>query len=81
MDTQDKTGAARPVGFVLWFEGVHVFRQLLDVKRLYDDEEGQDLVEYALLVGFIAVASVLAVSALGSSIANLFWSSAAGKLS
>ena len=78
---QGKTGAPRPTGFALRFAGVNVFSRLLDVNCLYDDEEGQDLVEYALLVGFIAVACVLAMGALGGAISNLFWTSATTKLS
>lgn len=35
-------------------------------------EEGASLVEYALLVALIAVACILAITALGTSINNLF---------
>ena len=57
-----------------------MFQRLLAVRRLYEDEEGQDLVEYGLLLGFIALASVVALSALGSAIKGLFWQSVAAKL-
>jgi pilus assembly protein Flp/PilA len=36
------------------------------------NEEGQDLVEYALLVALIALGSVLAVTAAGGQINNIF---------
>ncbi len=78
---QDKTGALRLADFVLLFDEVPVSQRLLDIKYLYDDEEGQDLVEYALLLGAIVLACVVAMGALGSAISNLFWTSAAAKLS
>jgi pilus assembly protein Flp/PilA len=40
--------------------------------RLNREEEGQDLVEYAMLLGLIALACVIAVTALGTSISGLF---------
>jgi pilus assembly protein Flp/PilA len=39
--------------------------------RVVREEEGQDLVEYAILLAFIALACVVAVTALGTSISNL----------
>ncbi|MBA3886605.1 MAG: Flp family type IVb pilin [Acidobacteria bacterium] len=36
--------------------------------RFVREEEGQDLVEYALLLGLIAVVCILAVTALGTAI-------------
>jgi pilus assembly protein Flp/PilA len=36
------------------------------------DEKGQDAAEYALLIGLIALAIVIAVTALGTSIATAF---------
>lgn len=36
------------------------------------DESGQDLAEYAILIGLIALAVVVAVAILGSNIAELF---------
>jgi pilus assembly protein Flp/PilA len=36
------------------------------------DNEGQDLLEYALLVALIALVSVLAVTAAGTSVKNIF---------
>jgi Flp pilus assembly pilin Flp len=37
------------------------------------DEEGQDLVEYALLLSFIAVVSVVAITTLGTKVGSM-WS-------
>ena len=47
---------------------------------LHDDDEGQDLVEYALLLGLIAIVAVLAITSAGTSVNTLF-SSAADKVS
>jgi pilus assembly protein Flp/PilA len=38
----------------------------------WNDTQGQDLVEYALAAGLIAVAAVAAVPALGETVKNLF---------
>ena len=40
--------------------------------RFVRDEEGQDLIEYALLAAFIALAAVLAMTAVGGGINTLF---------
>ena len=40
------------------------------LKRFLADESGASLAEYALLVGLIAVAAVVAVTALGGSISG-----------
>jgi Flp pilus assembly pilin Flp len=52
-------------------------KQLL---RLWREEEGQDLVEYGLLLLFIAMFSIAVVQGLGSIIANVF-SNASSSLS
>lgn len=41
-------------------------------KKMLFNEEGAALVEYALLVGLIAMACVVAIGALGDAIAGLF---------
>ena len=46
-----------------------VFKLLNEVRK---DEEGATMVEYALMVGLIAVVSVLAVTALGVKVNVLF---------
>jgi len=48
--------------------------------RLWHEEEGQDLTEYALLVVLIALASVAAMNSLASGIENVF-NTAASNLS
>jgi pilus assembly protein Flp/PilA len=42
------------------------------MKRLWKDEEGQDLVEYALLVVLIALGAVAAMKNLASGISDAF---------
>jgi pilus assembly protein Flp/PilA len=42
------------------------------VKRLWQDEEGQDLVEYGLLVVLIALGAILAMKTLASGISDAF---------
>lgn len=42
------------------------------VKSFVRQEEGQDLLEYALLVALIALVSVLAVTAAGLSVQQIF---------
>ncbi len=42
-------------------------------KRLSRPEDGQDLLEYAILVSLIAIAAVGAVSLLGNHINTTFW--------
>lgn len=39
---------------------------------LWSDECGQDLAEYAVLIGFVALAVVAAVALLGDSVSALF---------
>jgi Flp pilus assembly pilin Flp len=41
--------------------------------RLRHTEDGQDLIEYALLTGLIAVVAVAGVTAVGSAVAGSFW--------
>ena len=42
------------------------------IKRLVFEEEGQDLVEYALLLVFLALAAITALPALGQAVSNVF---------
>jgi pilus assembly protein Flp/PilA len=42
------------------------------LKRLWQDEEGQDLVEYALLLVLIALAAAATIKTLGTSINAVF---------
>ena len=45
---------------------------ILNIRNWLNTEEGQDLVEYGLLLGFIAVVVVVAVAALGESLLAYF---------
>ena len=45
---------------------------LLKLRALVEDEEGQDLVEYALLAGFVAVAAGALLPAISTSISTIF---------
>lgn len=42
------------------------------MKRLWNEEEGQDLTEYALLVVLITLAALAAMSVMGSAVSNTF---------
>lgn len=46
------------------------------IKKIISDEEGQDLVEYALLLVFIALAAIAVLPTLGSAVNNVFSQSA-----
>ena len=57
-------------------EGVEVNMKNL-VKKLWQQEEGQDLTEYALLLVLIALAAVTAMKGLATAISSTFTSIAA----
>jgi Flp pilus assembly pilin Flp len=42
------------------------------LRRAVWEEEGQDLIEYSLLIGIITVASMLAIAAIGGKITAYF---------
>jgi Flp pilus assembly pilin Flp len=46
------------------------------VKRFLREEEGQDLVEYALLLVFLALAAITVLPTLGQAVNNVFSQSA-----
>ena len=46
------------------------------IKKFSRDEEGQDLVEYALLLVFLALAAIAVLPTLGSAVNNVFSQSA-----
>ena len=46
------------------------------IKKFIRDEEGQDLVEYALLLVFIALAAIAVLPTLGKAVNNVFSQSA-----
>jgi len=43
------------------------------VRRLCREQDGQDLLEYALLVALIALAAAGAVETVGTTISGVFW--------
>lgn len=47
------------------------------LQRLWKEEQGQDLVEYALLVVLIALAAVAAMKSLASAVSDAFSNAAA----
>jgi Flp pilus assembly pilin Flp len=51
-----------------------------NLKKLWEEEEGQDLTEYALLMVLIALVSVASMQTIGTTISNVF-SNAAVNLS
>ena len=42
------------------------------LKKFFNDEEGQDLVEYALLLGFVALAATAALTTLGGDLNTMY---------
>ena len=50
-------------------------RELL--KRLWKEQEGQDLTEYALLLVLIALAAITAMNTLAGAISNIFTNASA----
>ena len=50
------------------------------MKRLWQDEQGQDLIEYTLMLAFVALASAALFSTAGASI-NVIWSKTNSQLS
>ena len=47
-------------------------RLICRIRMLADDIEGQDMVEYALLAGFVAVAAGALLPAISTSISTIF---------
>jgi pilus assembly protein Flp/PilA len=43
-----------------------------DMQNFWNDTQGQDLVEYALAAGLVAVVAVGALPALGTSVSSIF---------
>jgi pilus assembly protein Flp/PilA len=50
----------------------YLVRLTIRLRSLIDEKEGQDLVEYALLAGFVAVAAGALLPAISSSISTIF---------
>ena len=49
------------------------------VKSMFECEEGQDLIEYALIIGLFVIAAVASIVALNEPLQNL-WTSIGNKL-
>jgi len=58
---------------------VHILATL--TSRFREDESGQDLLEYALLVALIAMVALGAVQTVGTTINGVFWTYIAGVMS
>jgi pilus assembly protein Flp/PilA len=50
------------------------------IKRFAQDETGAETVEYALVLGLVALAAVVAITAVGSSLST-WWTSLSGTIS
>jgi Flp pilus assembly pilin Flp len=48
-------------------------RLMVAIRRMVSSEAGQDLIEYGLLAGLIALVAMASVSVLGDTIYNVFW--------
>ena len=48
------------------------------IANLARKDEGQDLLEYAMLMGLIAIGAVVAVTQLGRTITDIFWTPIGG---
>jgi pilus assembly protein Flp/PilA len=79
LDGGDRTKAARsragPAGLrpIQYLNGFGREDRMLELfQALWTDESGQDLAEYALLIALIALAVIVAVTLLGTTIRNVF---------
>jgi Flp pilus assembly pilin Flp len=55
--------------------------RIVRVRALIRSKSGQDLIEYALLAGILALGTVVMTTQLGGTIINTFWQRIAGMLS
>ena len=55
-------------------------RVIAFITSLAREDEGQDLLEYGLLMALIAVAAVLTVTGLGNTITTFFWAPIAANI-
>lgn len=55
-------------------------RLLMEMRRLVRDDRGQDLLEYAMLIALIAVAAIVGVTAVGTSIGGTLWGAVAASV-
>ena len=45
---------------------------MMVLRRLWSDDEGQDLVEYALLVALVSIVSITILGTLGTQVSTVF---------
>jgi pilus assembly protein Flp/PilA len=57
---------------MLFRRGAKQMKYLRALKKLFRDESGQDLIEYALVAALIALGSVVMIQGVGSSISTVF---------
>jgi Flp pilus assembly pilin Flp len=50
------------------------------IRKMWHDDDGQDLIEYALIAGLVSLCCWVAITAAGTSIAGV-WNSVTGALS
>jgi Flp pilus assembly pilin Flp len=48
-------------------------RMLLNVRRLVRENDGQDLIEYGLLMMLIAIGAIVAVTSVGNQLNSILW--------
>jgi Flp pilus assembly pilin Flp len=48
-------------------------RVLATIGHLVREDDGQDLIEYGMLVVLIAIAAVVAVGSVGNTVSNVLW--------
>ena len=60
---------------------VAVLKGLADTRRFRRSEDGQDLLEYALLAALIALVAFGAVTSVGTTINSVFWNVIANGMS
>jgi pilus assembly protein Flp/PilA len=48
-------------------------QMMATIRRLVRDDEGQDLIEYGLLVALIAFVAVAGITSAGKAVFNIFW--------
>ena len=49
-----------------------MLKYYLYIRNWFESEEGQDLIEYALLVALISIIAVLSITSAGGSVSSLF---------
>jgi Flp pilus assembly pilin Flp len=90
MADRTKSGSRRPaLSFVTTDRtpesATNMMRDAIDFLLLrqpaLDDESGQDLIEYALLVALVVLVAIGAVTAVGTTINTVFWSYISGVMS